>query len=109
MRRVKITKNIVDKGAWFMGLSKKQIVVSVVGLAVAGITLWKLWGVVPTDVMMTIIFIEISVVAAIAFIKVNGVSLIYVLLSIFKKKRITYHSRKDGINIGYRDEEETKK
>lgn len=108
MRRVQITKNIVDKSAWFMGLSKKQIAVGGIGLAIAGLTLWKLWGVVPVDLMMTIVFVEIMVVAAIGFIKVNGVSLVYVFLSIFKKKNITYHSRKDGIKVG-NIEEKTKK
>lgn len=97
MRKVKITKNIVDKNAWIMGLSKKQIAVGAAGVAVAGLSLYLMWGKLPTQLMMTIVFVEIMIVVAVGFIKVNGMSLVSMLIASFRKKVRTYHSRKDGI------------
>lgn len=105
MRRVPITKNLINKGAWFMGLSKKQIVTGVVGLAAAGLTIYALWGKLQVDLMMLIVFIELLLVAAVGFVHINGVSLIQIVLSMFKKQEIRYFSRKDGI---YSNEEEEK-
>ncbi len=105
MRRVKITKNIVDKGAWLMGLSKRQIIIGAVGLAAAGLSLWCMWGKVQTDLMMGIVFVEILIVAAIGFIKIDGLSLLQVFLSLFKKIKVDYHSRRDCI---YSDETKEK-
>lgn len=103
MRRVKITKNIVDKGTWIMGLSKQQIAIGAVGVVIAGLSLWGMWGKVQIDLMMGIIFFEILAVAAVGFIKIDGLSLIQVLFSLFIKKiKVGYHTRKDGI---YSDEE----
>lgn len=97
MRKIKITKNIVDKNAWIMGLSKKQIAVGAVGAAVAGFSLYLMWGKLPTQLMMTIVFVELMIVVLVGFIKVNGMSIVSMLIASFKKKVRTYHSRKDGI------------
>lgn len=105
MRRVQITKNLINKGAWFMGLSKKQIITGGVGLAVAGLTIYALWDKLQVDLMMLIVFIELLLVVAVGFVHINGVSLIQVVLSMFKKQEIRYFSRKDGI---YSDEKEEK-
>lgn len=105
MRRVQITKNIVNKGAWFMGLSKRQIVTGVIGLAVAGLTVWALWDRLQTDLMMIIVFLELIVVVVAGFVHINGMSLLQMIISSFKKIDIVYHNRKDGI---YSDDTEEK-
>lgn len=105
MRRVQITKNLINKGAWFMGLSKKQIVTGAVGFAAAGLTIYALWGKLQVDLMMLIVFIELLLVVAVGFVHINGVSLIQVVLSMFRKGNIRYFNRKDGI---YSDETEEK-
>lgn len=105
MRRVQITKNLINKGAWFMGLSKKQIITGGVGLAAAGLTIYALWGKLQVDLMMLIVFIELLLVVAVGFVHINGVSLIQVFLSMFRKSSIRYFNRKDGI---YSDEKEEK-
>ena len=97
MRRVKITKNIVDKNTWIMGLSKQQIVIGAIGLVVAGLSLWGMWSKVQTELMMGIIFFEILIVASIGFIKIDGLSLIQVFFGFFKKIKVNYHTREDDI------------
>ncbi len=106
MRRVKITKNIVSKDVWIMGLSKRQLVIGIIGLAAAGLSLWAMWGKVQVDLMMGLIFLEILLVAAVGFIKIDGLSLIQVFFGLFRKKKVDYHTRKDGI---YFDESEEEK
>lgn len=106
MRQVKITKNIVQKDVWLMGLSKKQIVVGAVGAAVAALTIWLLWGVVSVNIMMSIVFVELGVVVSVGFIKVDGMSLLQILLSLFKKKEFKYITHgEDGIYFEEKQEE----
>lgn len=106
MRQVKITKNIVQKDVWLMGLSKKQIIVGGVGAAVAALTMWTLWGVVSINIMMSIVFVELGVVVSAGFIKIDGMSLLRILLSLFRKKEFRYITHgEDGICFEEKPEE----
>lgn len=103
MRRVKITKNVLKKGAVFMNFTKTQIAIIVVGAAIAGGTLAGfIYLGLPINLTMTIVFFELLFVVATGVIRINGMSFVKHIILSFKKPQTRYYSTK-GIWDKYDD------
>ncbi len=99
-----MTKNIVKKGTFFMGLTKKQIIIIVAGglVAIGSLALFIFvlnWNI---DITMTIIFFELMLVIGLGVININGMSLFKYFLSVFKTPVARYYSTK-GIHDNHEE------
>lgn len=110
MRKVKITKQqTVNPKAVYMGLSKSQIIIMLLGLILAIIIFylfffcWKI----DVNITMTIVFIELLIFAGFSVIRVNG-------LNLFKWLRVAFSSpihrpyQSKGVLDTYEKEKERK-
>ena len=84
MIRVKVTKNIMNKGGVIFNLNISQLIwlgaAVIVGLA----TFFLLRDYIVTDALMWIIFGEVSIIAGIGVIRINELNLFMFLWKILK-------------------------
>ena len=74
MLKVKVTKNIMSRGAVFAGLNWKQIVIGGIGIGAGFATLYLGWGRMNIDLLMTIVFFVIDGVITFGVVQINGMS-----------------------------------
>jgi hypothetical protein len=74
MIKVKVTKNIMQKGAVIAGLNLKQLVIGALGIAAGFGTLALGWGKIHIDVLMTLVFAIIVAVIIFGVVQINGMS-----------------------------------
>lgn len=99
MRRVTITKNIINKHTVIMGLSWSQIITVGIGTVVALGTLYLLafqLGI-NIELVMSIVFVEIVVIVFSGLVKINGMNLFKLLFLSFKGPDIRKFNTK-GLN-----------
>lgn len=88
MRKVKITKQqTVNPKAVYMGLSIKQIVTMIIGIALAiGILVLLVFVAgLPVNLVMFIIFIELLIFVGSKIVKINGMNLFKWIYVVFQK------------------------
>jgi hypothetical protein len=73
MIKVKVTKNVMSKGAVFFGLTLRQTIVGLAGLVAGGITLALGWGKMNIDVLLTLVFLLNLAVIMFGVVQINGV------------------------------------
>lgn len=85
MRKVKVTKNFLKKGTLAFGLSKSQLIMVIIGSALALATVSGIfvfgWN---ANIAISIAFVEIIIITGAGVYKINGMSLFrYILLLFF--------------------------
>ncbi len=97
IKKVKVTKNIMNKGGVIFNLSVSQLIW--LGIAViAGLgTFFLLKDYIITDVLMWIIFGEVSIIAGIGVIRINELNLFMFLLKILKGADKRPYSNTKGV------------
>lgn len=86
MRKVNMTKQkTIIPNAAFMGLSRKELVIwaIVLGVVIGTVVLLVIYAKIETDVAMSIAFFEL-VIGSSSIIKINGTSLLFWVISMFK-------------------------
>lgn len=84
MIKVKITKNIIRKTQNSLGLSMRQIVVAGCAVVLGIILYFSLQNVMPSDILMTLIFIVLGVIICCGCLNIQGMSVFEYLIKIFK-------------------------
>lgn len=110
MRKVKITKqDVVNPKAVFMGFTKKQIIILIVGFAVSigTFALLFLCCKFNIDAIMTVVFIELLITAGLSIIKINGMSLIKWLYIAMQGPKFRPYQSKGALDK-YEKEQKTK-
>lgn len=105
MRKVNMTKQkTIIPNAAFMGLTKKQLVVlaAVFVVTIGTVVLLMCFAKMDTDIVMSIAFFEL-VIGSSFIIKINGTSLLFWVISMFKGPIVRpYQSR--GLLDTYEEE-----
>ncbi len=86
MRKVNMTKQkTIIPNAAFMGLTKKQLVILAIvfALVIGTVILFLVFAKMDTDIVMPIAFLEL-VIGSSCIIKINGTSLLFWVISMFK-------------------------
>lgn len=94
MIKAKVTKNIIRKSSNSLGLSMKQIIIAV-SAAIMGIGIYFLLkDKMPTNILMTLIFIILAVVIMFGCVNIQGQSLFQFMVKTFKGADVRYYDSK---------------
>ena len=96
MIKKKITKNINTKVSPFQ-FEPKQIIIGVIGLAVAIVTYFLLRNYIVFDGLIWIILLELMLVVGFGVIKINDMSLIAFIMKLVKSNDRRPYSNKKGV------------
>lgn len=108
MIKVKITKNIIRKTQNSLGLSVRQIVFAVCAAILGIIMYFSLKDVLPTDTLMTLIFIVLGIIIGGGCLNIQGMSVFEYLIKAFKGVDVRPYESKGVFskNVGISDKEE---
>ncbi len=97
IKKVKVTKNIMNKGGVIFNLSVSQLIWLGIAVIVGLGTFFLLKDYIITDVLMWIIFGEVSIIAGIGVIRINELNLFMFLLKILKGADKRPYSNTKGV------------
>lgn len=84
MIKVKVTRNIIRRGAVMYGLTIRQIATAAVGLIVAVVEIFLLKDITSMDLMMTIVFATLVLFIGFGVVHIQGMSLFKFIMLAFK-------------------------
>ena len=97
MIRVKVTKNIMNKVGVIFNLNIRQLIWLGAAAAVGLATFFLLNEYIITDVLMWIIFGEVSIIAGIGVIRINEMNLFVFLIKLLKGADKRPYSNTKGV------------
>lgn len=109
MRKVKITKQqTVNPKAVYMGLSIPQIVIMVIGIAIAlgMVALFIFVLQMPVNIVMSIVFVELLIFVGLAIIRINGLNLFKWIFMMFQSPIFRPYESKGALDKYVEEEKE---
>ena len=97
MIRVKVTKNIMNKGGVIFNLNVSQLIWLGIAVIVGLATFFLLNDYIITDALMWIIFGEVSIIAGIGVIRINELNLFMFLIKMLKGADKRPYSNTKGV------------
>lgn len=84
MIKVRVTKNIIRKNEVAFGLTRAQVIITIIGFIIGLLELKLLKGVTSVDVRMTIVFFTMAAFIFGGIVQINGTSLMSTLTKSLK-------------------------
>jgi len=107
--KVKVTKNIIRKnGVIIAGLTIRDLISASIGLIISGLFIYFLKGKVSMNTLMNLSFLIIAVVVSCSVVKIQGMSLMKLLILTFKGVDKRPYNKSGGFSFEFIPKEKEK-